>query len=245
MKTKLLSIAVSTTVLSSLAASAFSDDFNRTDSDPAGTPWSVGNAASIEIANNQLTWTTTPDPAVVGVDLTGAGLDSAFTVSVDFKLTLPDWVGIWVMGDETDGTGGYAFRVKSSTGFMQAVNYSSGTAVNTGGWTDGSATFSALSTNTEYRMTVTGTEDATGGNGTFIFSIDDISGTEAVSVGSITAIRASGFNNPSTGNAFGIFGIGSNPNFDNFTATVPEPSTYALIGGCVAFIFAASRRRKA
>ncbi|MGZ0656089.1 PEP-CTERM sorting domain-containing protein [Coraliomargarita sp. W4R53] len=244
MKTKLLPLIAVATSISTLTVSAFSDNFSRADADPAGAPWSIGNAANIEIANNQLAWTTPPTPSVVGVDLSSEGLDSGFTVSVDFTFTQNDWVGIWAMGDETDGTSGYVFRVKTTDGFMQATNYSSGTSVNTGGWTNSSATFSALSANTEYRMTVTGTEDATGGGGTFVFSIDNISGTEAVSVGSITAIRGSGFSNPATGNTFGIYGQGSNPTFDNFTATVPEPSTYALIGGCAALAFATCRRRR-
>ncbi|MGZ0708547.1 hypothetical protein ACWPKO_09430 [Coraliomargarita sp. W4R53] len=218
MKTKIASLSIIATVLFSLTASAFSDDFNRNNSTPAGAPWSIGDTANIAIVNNKLAWNNKPAPAVVGVDLASEGLTNTFTASVDFRLTLPDWAGIWVMGDETTSSGGYVFRIKSTTGFMQAVNYSSGTSVNAGGWSNASGTFGALAMHTDYRMTVTASEDPSGYHGIFLFSLDDVSGDEPVNVGSITAKRASAFKNSSTGDAFGIYGIGSNPHYDNFSA---------------------------
>ena len=216
-KKTLLSIV--STVSLSLAASAFSDDFNRSNSNPIGEPWAIGDTANIAIVNKKLVWNNRPNPAIAGVNLANEGLNNTFTVSVDFKLTMPDWAGIWVMGDETTGSGGYVFRIKSTSGFMQAVNYSSGTSVNAGGWSNASGNFGALEMHTDYRLTVTASEDPSGYHGIFHFSLDDISGDKPVNVGSITPKRSSAFRNPSTGDAFGIYGIGSNPHYDNFSAT--------------------------
>ncbi len=185
----------------------------------------------------------------------GTPLDkfSSFTVQADFRASTTsanNSIGFYTKLNDS-GTSGYLgiFRLNNGAGSADFRLWSGADATVTNGIGTGTqvgaatGTFAATSVNTSYTVKLEVAD--IGGNVEFVASLWTIGGTQIGSSISYTAVGGT------IGD--GQVGMRLNSNFtdtirmDNFgitATTIPEPSTYAVLGGLAALGLAAVRRRR-
>jgi hypothetical protein len=233
-------LLISSLLTASATSQIFVDDFNRADG-ALGSPWTIGNTNQTDIVSNQARFLATLDPYVVGVNAAAFSATTNFSLSVDLSFPNSTQAGLWFLGKpDTSVASGYAVRLNAATSVIQMVNFLGSTSFNTAGWSSAVFTTIGAINNTDvFRMVVATSATAN----SFDVSLTNL--TTAASVFSFTATRESAFANPNAGNLFGLYGQGTGARFDNFTAVVPEPSTYALVVLAVVGLGAVGLRRRA
>jgi autotransporter-associated beta strand protein len=181
-------------------------------------------------------------------------------VAFSGTLTLNDNLTLTTFTDGTfnniiSGTGNLVKGGNSALTFAAANTFSGNLTVNTGAFTldePGALTFyiGANGGSNQVNGTTTG---AVAFNGTFNLNLSDASLVDGnswtlVSLASTAETYGSGFSITGFTQANDIWTNGSGLSFSELTgilsySAVPEPSTYALLGGLVTLLFAVARRR--
>lgn len=234
-----------------LAASAqvvFEEDFNGPNNVglwPAGEP-RFGRLNDEGVFRTDLSNPQTSD--VAGVDLSAEGITTDFEMSVDVRMTSNVFFGLWFQGANSGSAGagvaqdGYAIRIRGGDGLFQGLNFVSGDTVNTGGWSSAPNLPSFDITGaTDYRLEVVASLDTDGTTGLYDVTVTNLDTNTVVGTNQFT--RNNAFINPATGDYFGLFASGSAARYDNFSVAIPEPSSFGLLVGGLAFSAILARRR--
>jgi hypothetical protein len=258
MKNKLLTILI-TTAATSLHAASISENFDTSSGSTPPTGWSLitragsptystvtgsdGSGGSTGNAG-QVTSTDFPSgqdnlPGAYLVNNTVFDMNSTLTVTFDFRLASDGGFddGIFVIGDIASGfPGNDAGDLLSVKVIENYGAFGDDVAISNGANNRLADQQSALDDDTWYQATFTWTPTS-GLTGDASIVISDFTTV-------VNSATETGFTFDSANAQIGFGSVNDILQFDNVTSVVPEPSTFALLSGIMAFGWLAIRRRR-